>query len=1153
MKRLVRILMCCVLLTTPALSSEENLSTRKLLAASRLNRLTAVQQSLSEGADVNAADEQGKTPLVYAVAAGNPEMVALLLESGAAVDILDSSAMSPAAMAAWKGRVDILKQLVARGGDLHRRYRMENGQAGTLLHIAVLNKDMELARYLLSEQVSTEIRNSDAESPLMLAAAMDSLPMVKLLVEHGANLYADRGFGGTLLDSEMFQPSPQIKRYLQEVERQRLSAFPTPGWAACLREDTHDTTIDLPALQSYLQQGGSPEGRDAHGRTLLHYVAACKNSGLLESLLAVPDADVNAADRYGQTPLHLACRKDEAAHVKVLLDHDAAVDARDADWYTPLTLLAKYYHSGVVGDKEEVEIARMLLEKGADVNAVNAFGETPLLCLAEANMDKHLGFARLLIEHGADVNRQNYEGNTFLHRAAEMGTAAMMKLVIEAGADLNLRNYAGRSIADSARYDAKEKYDLIFQYKTDVSVLEAAYYSQPEILDRLAGEGADLNMTTDYDNGATALIIAAKRNNPEVVKKLIALNANVNSQDQLGSSALHYAAELGHDDIVWQLLQNGADVNLRNKEGRLAAQLAKANNKHRVLQLFKDYYQAGPEEPAASPKLAEMATAAMADPNRVEPRLSKAEKLRRAEAYLLKTSRPLHTAVIRGQLNQINQLLTLGADVHETDEMGMLPLNYAVLLDNLPAVMLLLQKGADLNRLDANGMFWEMLGIWGWGHTIGTEAGWGTLHYAVAAGSQTALELLIKKGADVNQAEKEYQKTPIFMALQVERPAMLKTLLDAGANLKHMDKQGETLFHSMARQDKIDYLKLLMELGVEVDTPDRSGNTALMTAANMGQDDVMIFLLENGADVSGLKKIFASALAKSYTAETLRILIEYGVDVNTTTSSGKPPLFELFKYGSDWKDVRKNVQLLLDSGVDVHACNKDGDTVLHYAAKGGDMVPIEFAELMLEQGVDADRLNNKGETALQVLLGFGGLTERSQRLALMLAQKSTDVNRVDRYGCNTLHLAAAQGLPDVVTLLASKGADLNNRENDLQGGKTPLHSAVWGKKREVIQVLLEAGADISAADKMQETPLFTAIHRDYLEGVQLLLDYKADCNVQNQYEETPLHVAVSEGRKEIVAALLKAGARTDIPNRNRQTAPELARKINKPEIAALFQ
>ena len=1166
--------------------------TSRLLSTCQSNNLTAVQESLAQGADVNAKDQAGYTPLLYAVTAGNLQMTELLLEKGAHQDVNDSQGRCPVIIAVQTGNVQLLQKLAGAGGDLGHRHVITRGDARTPLHIAVQNQDIPMVKYLLSQKVSMEARNIDFESPLMLAAMTGNLEMVKLLVENGANMYATRGFGSSLLESEMYPPPPPIKRYLQEVEQKRLSALEEPVWAGVLKRDEIGR-IKPESIEEYLQQGGDPHGKDKEGQTLLHYAAgAGAKKDLLESLLTVPEIDINTADIHGMTPLHIACRYDELENVKTLLEYGAAVDARDRNEKTPLIILAQYYHSGISGDEQEVQIARMLLENGAEVNAADAFGKTPLLCLSEANMDKHLAFTRLLIEHGADVNRQDCAGKTFLHGASEMGTAAMMKLAIEAGADLNMRNYYGRSILNVARYDKQEKIDLFYQYKKGVSVLEAVYYSQTDILDSLIQQGANINMTTDYDNAATGLIIAAKRNDLKMTKKLLELGVTIDDRDNLGSTALHYAAQYGFDNIVTQLLDNGADVTLRNKEGWRALDLAGTNDRYRAIQLFKDRY---PDMQISTQPVLEQQTlnlavsmkntdremtegmtisvlsklvqevnpnvlhAAVPDANMIQAQLQKEEHKQQVRAYLTQTSKPLHKAVIQDNQQMVKRLLAAGSDIHEIDEAGMLPLTYAVLLDDQEMATLLLENGADINRLDTNVNFWEQLGIWGWGHTVGQEGGWAALHYITATGSEQMLQFLLQHGADVDIKEKEHGNSPIFMAVQVDRPDMLKILIEAGADLTLNNKIGRTLLHSLAARGKIDYIKLLLENGADIDVG-KPGTTPLMTAADLGEDDTMIFLLENGADINILNinapKLSRSMLSKPYATETLKILTEYGFDINTKPASAEPLLFSLFNTGAKMKNgLRENVQLLLDAGMDVNATDKEGNTVLHFAAKKCYMDPagsVELVGMLIPYGADVNRTNAKGQTPLDIMLNPYVRSCGSKELIRLLAENNTHLNDTDRYGCNSLHNAVVLGWADIVILLASKGADIENRTNDMQGQKTPLHSAIYEKHADVVKALLDAGANIEARDKNERTPLMTAVASEKMELIQILLEYQPDCNTQDKYDNTCLHLAVEKGNKEIIRLLLKAEARTDIPNRNQMTPKALAERFNKTEIAALF-
>ncbi|MCE5187042.1 MAG: ankyrin repeat domain-containing protein [Planctomycetaceae bacterium] len=1173
--------------------------TKNLIAACKSNDLPKVQQCIAEGVDVNAADEAGLPPIFHAVAAKNLSIVRLLLDSKAKLDAAHSG---PCLMvkALQIGDMELFKMLAAAGGDLHRRYYIGDDGHGTLLHVAVMEDDLEMARYLLSQKVSTETRNSDGESALILAAQMDNLEIVKLLIENGAYFHALCPDYRTLLDSEMYRPSPQIKRYLQEIEQRRLSKIVEPSWTQFIRPIQFVTEIDEEGLAAWMADAGDLTRKDKQDRTLLHYLAEAGSDkiDLFETVVSALAAEVNAADLRGQTPLHLACADNAVQQCRILLDRGADVNARDRNENTPLCLLTRYHCNHTSYPEDELRIAEMLLEKGADVNAADVFGCTPLLNLGEANMDCHLELTRLLIARGADLNRQDHQGNTFLLGAAEMGTAAMMKIAIEAGADLSIRNYYGMSIQKIARYDAEEKLQLLYQYKKDVTLPEAVYYSQSALVDQLIQNGADVN--AKLDDGSTPLILASQRNDSAMIIKLLTLAAGINAQDNSGSTALHYAAAQGYDEIVRILLANKADVTLRNQDGLRAIDLAGIENKYRTLQLFKDVYpdmepakKSAIEQAQGAPlrinapgltqqQLAELneqvlkqlqsitdadpnllkqpglALAEVSDPNLIEAQMRADQNRWRTEALLSQTSKPLHIAVIKGELEKVKQMLADEPNLAESDDAGMLPLTYAVILENKPLINLLLERGADINQLDSNANFANTIGIEGWGHTVGFAAGRSVIHYAVAAGTEEMLDFLLQKGADINLGDIERGEGPIFTAHAAHRPEMLRKLFKAGADFKHADKNGDTLMHLMARYGRIDDLKFLLELGVPIDIKNPSGATPLMTAVRMGKPDAMLFLLEKGADIKALNAsggdLLCSSIAATYTYETLRILVEYGLDVNLKNSKGEPALFCLFNYGSKMKDLRKNVQLLLDAGIDVNATDKQGNTVLHYAARESykDAAGmVEFAELMIARGADVNRTNAKGETPLGIMLDHQ--TCEPKELIRLLAENNTALNNVDRYGRNTLHNAAIHGCADIVTLLASKGADLENKENDMPGGKTPLLAAVSEGNVDVVRALLEAGANVAAQDKRQTTPIFSAIQEENTEIIQLLLDHGADINAPNKYGNTPLHAAVETGKPEIVQFLLNAGARKDIVGRSNMTAAQLAQRMNKPEIVALFQ
>jgi ankyrin repeat protein len=113
--------------------------------------------------------------------------------------------------------------------------------------------------------------------------------------------------------------------------------------------------------------------------------------------------------------------------------HPGAINAFSDDGFTPLGLACYFGHE---------EIARYLLLKGAEVNlpSQNSFGVYPLHSAAAAN---NLDITKIVLEAGADVNVRQQSGFTPLHAAAQHGNIEMLILLLEAGADVGARTDAG--------------------------------------------------------------------------------------------------------------------------------------------------------------------------------------------------------------------------------------------------------------------------------------------------------------------------------------------------------------------------------------------------------------------------------------------------------------------------------------------------------------------------------------------------------------------------------------------------------------------------------------------------------------------------------------------------------------------------------------
>jgi len=839
--------------------------------------------------------------------------------------------------------------------------------------------------------------------------------------------------------------------------------------------------------------------------------------------------DVDVRDKYGYTPLHKACLRANKTIVNLLLDKGANINAVCHEGATPLFLATMCDPIGDVVDS--------LLGRGARIDVLTNDGGSMLHGAASGG---NMKLVKLFLENiRMPVNLLRHDGTTVLIDAVQhSGNKALIEYLISKGADLNAVDNLGANVLYKAFLGGKvDLFDFLLLKGAKMKIPTsppplhyAAMGGHKQSVEWLLSKKVDINEKAK--DGTTAAMHACKESgNVQLLQLFKSKGADLNAADEKGLTALHYAVEYDLIDSVEFLLSNGLKPNVAANDGATPLFLALLN--------------------------AEMTSTLV--------------KLgANSKATMKNGATLLHAAAEGGNIDVVKFYLSQGLDLNTTDESGRTPLMYACVNPNssLELIKFLVSRGAKTDVVTTDGS------------TV--------VHLAAVAERLDAVDYFCKsQGIDINVRRTDTGYTPLMeVAMKKGNMELIKALKMKGADAKLYAADGSSLLQLAALGNQLKLLKALVNEGYEIDYKRPDGATVLHAAAFGADVNLINYLLKENCNVGQRLRDGSTVLhcaSEAGNEEVMRYFIKLGVPVDVKKNNGASPLFVAAQFCLAGGSTAP-MQLLIDAGANPKAELKNGFNILHYAALGGAQGAFDYflgkgafkdvdvksptgttpfhvaasrghvhlMEYLLEKGAKKDATMRGGATALHCAAESG---KAAAVEFLLNGRQRLDVNAKRSDGSTALHTAALRGDVATMKLLLELGADVLEKSAD---DSTVLHFAAAGASKDVIRFLLEERhvRDVDKAKNGGETVVHMAARAGDVEFLEFLVNRDVGASVRATKEDgaTALHVACESpsGTQEMMQYLIKKGLEINAKRKDGATCLHGAAFNGNPELVSFL-
>ena len=823
-----------------------------------------VRALIVKGASLDARDVHGRTPLHIASIRGHHHLIKLLAPSPHIFHLKDNDGCTPLYYACKNSHLECIREFIGQCPNVITVYLMKvanndgttplsvrTGCGGTILHVACDEGDINLVIKLLEAGADTNVTDELGFTPLMRAVMSTS--------KSGVTTDVVPSIITALCNSKCSVNSKFVPSKSPDSDVHYCEG------STALHMAIDERKVDPLGVRALIVKGASLDARDVHGRTPLH-IASIRGHHRFIKLLAPSPHIFHLKDNDGCTPLYYACKNSHLECIRefigqcpnVIRLHLMKVANNDGT-----TALSVRTGSGgtilhVACDEGDIHLVMKLLEAGADPNVTDEFGFTPLmravvstsksgvttdvvpsiitvLCNSKCSVN-----SKFVPSKSPDSDVQYCEGSTALHMAIDerkVDPLGVRALIVK-GASLDARDVHGRTplhiasirghhhliklLAPSPHIFHLKDNDgctpLYYAYKN--SHLECIREIMVQIPDDI---GDLLKVTNKYgatplsvhvraDNDETILLVACKKGDLPIVKKVLEAGADPNKTDRFGCTPLYYACRNSDLECVREFVVHIPDV---------ICDLMKVANKYGATPL----------------------------------------SVRGDNDQTI-----LHVACMKGDLSVVKKVLEAGADPNSLDGSTFTPLMLAVQhVDDVKAadiIAILCEFKCNLNIQASHSRSLtalhlacergkvkcvEILVAKGANLLVRAKGGSTPLHLACKGGYHTFTSVLITEET-LTACDYTRGWTPLHYACQYHRIECVKQILDGFSKLLLLfqktypgdiyilsfhslrNQDGRTILHHAFMRNDIQFVENLLNLGADPNVQDNEGVTPLMSA-----------------------------------------------------------------------------------------------------------------------------------------------------------------------------------------------------------------------------------------------------------------------------------------------------------------------------------